>query len=389
MRLRTRIQVLLAFLVAMPLLILFFEVVRSGHRTVMDQMQVESLQIAALQAAEMDLTFVPARETADGLARSMETAASLDPEAIKALLRHSLDHAPEIYGLGVALSPEATSVGRFAPYVFRADGRFQERSLHDPAYEYTRWDWYRLPMALGQGHWTQPYFDRGGGDTLMITYSAPIRRYGHLIGVAAADLSLDGLVKRLGALRPGGNGSVSLVGKDGRILLHPALLATPSAAPEEDPQAVAVLKSLMRHPGTDMRAMNDPVSRRKAWVVEMPVRSMAEELGGPGWSVVVSWPMGQRMGPYIKLGERVLCLFLFLGGGALMFLNRAFEEMITRPIRRLARQARRYAHGDFAGKAGLKEEALELEELSQALGQLGTALAESEQKRAEAGGRKP
>ena len=385
MRLRTRIQVLLAFLVAMPLLILFFEIARSGHRAVMDQMQVESLQIAALQAAEMDLTFVPARQTAEGLARTLETAPSLEPEAIKALLRHSLDHAPELYGLGVALHPEATSVGRFAPYVFRADGHFQERSLHDPAYEYTRWDWYRLPMALGQGHWTQPYFDRGGGDTLMITYSAPIRREGHLIGVAAADLSLDGLVKRLGGLKPGGNGSVYLVGRDGRILLHPSLPPLTEAA-ASDPGALETLKELVRHPGTDMLAMTDPVSRRKAWVVEMPVRSMDAELGGPGWSVVVSWPMSKRMEPYVKLAERVLFLFLFLGGGALMFLNRAFEEMITRPIRRLARQARRYAQGDFAGKSGAKEEAVELQELSQALGQLGTALAESEQRRIKADG---
>ena len=31
------------------------------------------------------------------------------------------------------------------------------------------------PMALlEQGHWTKPYFDCGGGDIWMVTYSAPI-----------------------------------------------------------------------------------------------------------------------------------------------------------------------------------------------------------------------
>ena len=33
----------------------------------------------------------------------------------------------------------------------------------------------RQPMSLiGDGHWTAPYYDCGGGDIWMVTYSSPI-----------------------------------------------------------------------------------------------------------------------------------------------------------------------------------------------------------------------
>jgi sigma-B regulation protein RsbU (phosphoserine phosphatase) len=381
MSLRKRIQVLLAFLMALPLAILFVESARHGHQTLVREMKKGSLQMATLQAAQMDLTFIPARRAAEGLARAVAAAPALDPEALRTLVRLTLDQVPDAYGFCVALEPGATPAGALAPYafrdVFRAEGRIHERSLADPGYQYTRWPWFQAPMASGRGRWSEPYFDQGGGDALMITYSAPIRRQGRLVGVATVDLSLMDLARRLAGLHPGGDGTVYLVDRTGRILLHPQLPAQGDASSRVDPRLAAGLKALLAHPGTDTVELTDPVARRRSWVVEMPVASMAGDQGGRGWSVIVSWPMVRRVAPLIQLAERLALLFLGLGGGALLFLNRAFDDVITRPVRRLAGQARRYAQGDFSARRGPREEAQELEELGQAIQALGTALAEA------------
>jgi sigma-B regulation protein RsbU (phosphoserine phosphatase) len=376
MSLRKRIQVLLAFLVAVPLAILFVEAYRHGHRTLVTEMKRGSLEMASLEAAEMDLSFVPARQAAEGVARAVEVLPDLEPQVLQDLLRRTLDHLPEAYGFCVALRPDATPAGALAPYVYRVQGQVQERSLASEAYQYTRWDWFRLPLAAGRGRWTDPYFDQGGGEALMVTYGTPIRRGGRLVGVATVDLSLDSLARRLAGLHPGGEGTVYLVGRSGRILLHPRLhpLAEPAV---EEPKAQAQLKELLDHKGTDTVEMRDPVDRRRSWLVEMPVPSMASEAGGRDWSLIVSWPMAPRLAPLTTMALRMGLLFLFLGGGALLFLQRAFEDSITRPVRRLADQARSFTQGDFTPHRAPREESEELQELGQAIRSLGTALAEA------------
>jgi sigma-B regulation protein RsbU (phosphoserine phosphatase) len=376
MSLRKRIQVLLAFLVAVPLVILFAETYRHGHQALVSEMKRGSLEMATLEAAEMDLAFLPARQAAEGVARAVEALPTLDPETVRNLLRGTLEHVPDAYGFCVALLPDATPAGALAPYAFRLRGQVQERSLASGAYQYTRWDWFRLPLVAGRGQWTEPYFDRGGGDALMVTYGTPIHRDGRLVGVATVDLSLASLAQRLGRLHPGGDGTVYLVGRTGRILLHPRLrpMAEPGA---EDPQALARLRTLLEHRGTDTVEMKDPVARRRSWLVEMPVPTMASGAGGRDWSLIVSWPMAPRMTPLLRLALRMGLLFLFLGGGALLFLHRAFEDSITRPLRRLVDQARGFAQGDCAIRRAPREESEDLQELGQAIRTLGEALAEA------------
>jgi hypothetical protein len=41
-------------------------------------------------------------------------------------------------------------------------------------YDYTAWEWYRIPMQTQKPYWTKPYFDKGAGNIMMVTYSIPI-----------------------------------------------------------------------------------------------------------------------------------------------------------------------------------------------------------------------
>jgi phosphoserine phosphatase RsbU/P len=333
----------------------------------MTEMKQEALQIAQLETAEIDLTFGPPRIIADGLARALETAPELRTDVIRELLRRTLHDSPEIYGAAIAFDPALTILGRFAPYVYRRDGVNTECVL---SYDYTLSDWYRRPIESGSGRWSKPYYDEDG-KAKMVTYAAPVRRDGRIIGVAEVDLDLESLLKRLQFLKPGGDGTVYLVNPAGHILAHPALKAMVGL---EGSRHLGELGALMKRRGVDTLNMIDPVSHRKSWVVEYPVPSLAAARGGGDWSLIVSWPLDKRLAPLNALGRRMLVLYLFMGGAALWFLNRTFDDTITRPLRRLAQQARGYAAGDFSQAPAARDDARELRELEEALNSLGSVL---------------
>jgi phosphoserine phosphatase RsbU/P len=368
MSLRKRIQVLLAVLVGIPLVLLLWESYRAGRTIFLKQIKLESLQIAKLEEEGIELTFRPPRYLAEAIARSIMVSGSLREDEIRDLLRRSLHDSPLFYGAGVFLEPGLTPLGRFAPYVYRRNGRENEITI---PYDYTRADWYRYPMDLGQGRWCRPYFDEGGGNVLMVTHAALIRREGKIVGVATVDLDLDGLVERMRHIRPGGGGTAYLASRKGRILAHPDLKAISEVV---DVRRFARLLELMNAKGNDMAEIPDPVTGKDSWVVETPIDSLSEANGSEGWSLIVSWPLDARLAPLGGLARRMLVLYLFLGGAALLFLNRSFDQVVSRPLRRLAGQARRYAKGDYGREPASKEDAAELRELSRALDSLGETL---------------
>lgn len=368
MSLRKRIQILLGILVGIPLVLLLGESYRAGRTTFLRQLKLESLQIARLEAARIDLTFDPPRLVAEGMARGLSLSESLRGDEIRELVRRTLHENPGMYGTGVFLDPRLTPLGRFAPYAFRRNG--QETEITIP-YEYTQWDWYRLPVVAGRQLWSKPYFDEGGGGTLMVTCSVPIRRAGRIVGVATVDLDLEGLVSHLRQIRPGGGGSIYLASPEGNIVAHPDLKILVDLG---GVAKLGGLYGLMKAKGDDMTEMKDPVSGRNAWIVETAIDSLSEARGGQDWSAIVSWPLDARLAPLSEFARRMLVLYLFLGGAALLFLNRSFEQVISRPLRRLSEQARRYARGDFSRRSPGDEEAAELKELSRALEKLGETL---------------
>ena len=368
MSLRKRIQVLLGVLVGIPMVVLLWESYRAGRTTFLRQLRLESVQIARLEAAGIDLAFTPPRIVAEGLARSLEIRGFLQGDEIRELVGRTLHENPRVYAAGVFLDPALTPLGRFAPYAFRKNGREAEISI---PYEYVKWDWYRLPVKAGRQLWIKPYFDEGGGGTLMVTCSVPVRRDGRIVGVATVDLDLDGLVARLRQIRPGGGGSVYLANREGYVVAHPELKAI---ADPDKARKLEKLVELIKAEGQDTVEMTDPVTGRRSWVVEVPIDSLSQEHGGQAWSLIVSWPLDMRLAPLGKLARQMAIVYLFLGGAALVFLNRSFDRVVSRPLRRLTDQAQRYGRGDFARQPMDESDAAELKDLGQALESLGETL---------------
>ena len=79
-------------------------------------------------------------------------------------------------------------------------------NLNSPQYNYPVQDWYLIPMLTQRESWTKPYFDEGGGNTLMTTVSIPFRRQGVPAGVVTADLSVDILGREVQNMKLGRGG---------------------------------------------------------------------------------------------------------------------------------------------------------------------------------------
>ena len=82
------------------------------------------------------------------------------------------------------------------PYVYRQNQTLVEKDLAKKDYDYTRWAWYTRPRDTHKAIWSEPYFDKGGGEVMMTTFSLPLFRKhadGEFVGVVTADVILQSM----------------------------------------------------------------------------------------------------------------------------------------------------------------------------------------------------
>ena len=99
---------------------------------------------------------------------------------------------PFIIGCAVAFEPGyfKTEGHFFSPYSYRVGDSICSKQLGSETYDYHYDDWYQIPKLLGEPYWSEPYFDDGGADMMMATYSLPLYdEDSKLFAVFTADLA--------------------------------------------------------------------------------------------------------------------------------------------------------------------------------------------------------
>ena len=125
--------------------------------------------------------------TDDNLAAA--AALPLTEDAIYAFLEHFMTSHPEVYGSTYSLDP-AFAGKQLAPYIYRAAGKLVRKDLAVGGYNYANLPWFTEPLRRKVPVWSDAYFDAGGGEIMMVTYSAPVIKNGRAIGVLTADFAL-------------------------------------------------------------------------------------------------------------------------------------------------------------------------------------------------------
>ena len=173
---------------------------------------------------EIEAVFSSVANSADSLA-TVVTKADISEDQIKGSIRAFMKTNRDIFGMTVALEPHVLhrDIGEFSPYYFRDGDSLGHANLAAEDYRYQLWDWYQGPRSGNRPVWTEPYFDEGGGNALMTTYSTPIKNLQNeaFAGVATADISLDWLQQLTEKIRILDTGFGLIVSKNDVIVAHP------------------------------------------------------------------------------------------------------------------------------------------------------------------------
>ena len=130
---------------------------------------------------------------------------------------------PVIVGSTVALVPGYDRQRPLlSPYTYRNGDSLITRSLATPAYDYPSREWFTKPLELGEGYWSEPYVDTGGGEMLMTTYSLPIYdETGNAAAVLTGDISLDWLTDLVTQLQVYPHSRTIMLSRAGLFMVSP------------------------------------------------------------------------------------------------------------------------------------------------------------------------
>ncbi len=206
MRIRT-IRARMILLIALPTLAIYVGglgvlmlIMRVENRA---EVESEMTRLARNLAARFDGAFRELAVIATSTAHFMETNPDLTEAQIYALLRANTLQNPAAYGAAMAFVPGTVRGDDelYCPYVYRTPDGLREMNITRDVYDWygdERWLWWQVPKRTGRGGWTDPFFDEGAGNVLMVTYSEPFFAGGALRGVTTVDIMLPTLQNSIG-----------------------------------------------------------------------------------------------------------------------------------------------------------------------------------------------
>ncbi len=317
-----------------------------SRRLITQKIEENARNLVLRTANRIETVLQSVEKVPDTLAVSLEHA-SYTREEILGLLRSVVEGTPAIYGSTISFEPHLFDRGSrcFGPYYYKRGGRLEFAWL-DEKYDYFKWDWYTLPKKTGRHVWTGPYYDEGGGNIIMATYSVPFfltvggkRRFA---GVVTADVHLSWLEEIVAGIKIEETGYAFLIAGDSTIVTHPQKYLIMKekllnlAEARHDAQLEKIAREMMGG-GSGFLPSSSIVTRRPVWIGFEPIPST-------GWSLGVSFPRDELMADVTRLSRTVFVLGL-AGFAILLGVIAAISGTITRPLRALAAATRGIATG--------------------------------------------
>ena len=187
--------------------------------------EVEHRAESELRAKSLEIknVMIAVKVAVENMAWAVEQRLS-QPDSMLAITQKLLADNEYIVGSAVAFEPYYyKDKGRqFSPYTYKHDGTTTSKQLGTDQYDYHTMEWYTAPMQSGRGHWSEPYFDEGGGEMMMTTYSLPIHdAKGRSVAIFTADVSLNWLSEVINARHIYPSSYNLLLSRTGQIMACP------------------------------------------------------------------------------------------------------------------------------------------------------------------------
>lgn len=147
------------------------------------------------------------------------------PDSLSQIITSVMDNSKLIVGSSIAFIPDYyREKGKyFMPYSSKNDaGEISHQVLGGTTYDYPCMDWFLIPKLLKQDYWSEPYYDTGGGNAIISTYSLPLYdKEGEVYAIFTADFSLSLFTDLVTQLKPYPSSYTFLLSRNGSFLSHP------------------------------------------------------------------------------------------------------------------------------------------------------------------------
>ncbi len=147
----------------------------------------------------------------------------LNPDSLVRVPQRIVGLNPVVVGSTIALVPGySRKYPLYSPYVTQRPGtnELEVLSLATEEYDYPSQEWFTRPLQTGKPYWSEPYFDEGGGDILMTTFSVPIKgKNGQTAAILTADISLDWLTELMKEAEPYPHAFSKVTSRTGHLMV--------------------------------------------------------------------------------------------------------------------------------------------------------------------------
>jgi sigma-B regulation protein RsbU (phosphoserine phosphatase) len=273
----------------------------------------------------------------------------LDKDSLSSFLLTILEKNDEVCGIAIAFEPEFYPEKGlyFSPYAFRNNEGIHTIMLGSEDYEYFYMDWYQIPKILETSYWSEPYFDEGGGNILMSTYSVPFYKNTNdgrvFAGIATIDISLKKLTDMVSNIKVFETGYAFMLSRNGWVLAHPdstqimneSIFSTSKVWDEP----------LLREVGRDLQQGNSKFrvynlkNKDKRWIYYTPLNS-------GDYSIAVVYPDKEV---FASLNRMTIIMIsqIIVGLLLLVFLTIKIVNKIASPLVLFAEASKHIAEGNF------------------------------------------
>ena len=272
---------------------------------------------------------------------------SLDsPDSLYSITERILKNNSFIYGSAIAFEPNYySSEGQyFSPYSYRGkNGNIRSRQLGTETYDYHYMDWYQIPKLLNKPYWSEPYYDDGGGNMMMTTYSRPLYdNNGKMYAIITADVSLEWLTELVGGIKAFDNSYNLMVSRNASYIVHPNkdLILNETLFSSTYGDTDESLKKMQDDilSGKEGEVLRD-MQGSKFFVFYSPVETNQ-------WTVAIVCPMSELYKDVKILRNMLIILGIIALLFMIVFIYRGIRKVVA-PIEDFSGVAKKIATGDF------------------------------------------
>ena len=298
---------------------------------------VENLTRATASSTvhKIETIFNAVATSADSLSSIVSTS-DITNKQIHQTIKAFINTNSSIFGMTVALEPHTLmeSLGDYSPYYYRNESKLAFSDLAVKNYNYQTRPWYSKAKQVNAPVWSEPYFDEGGGNVQMITYSTPIYLPDSktFAGIATADIKLRWLDEIIKEMKIGDSGYGLILSRDDVVVAHSekATNLLKITKDEVDPDK-------WQHYIDSKTKTSDVhfISSCPEWSDKGDCRFSIKALSNSGWKVVIVLPEKELTAKINSLTTKIS--ILAVAGLVILFIAVVFiTRYLTKPLGKLA-----------------------------------------------------